>query len=130
MKDLVKLLETISDERHDGNGPVVYECLPTETFGVRDDSSLITGLVLEPLVVMGYDCLSESLSELGVDAQVEMPEGGLKEGSLYIPTVINVSRDWESGVVDDWDVGLVEVTDADEIARYRKLAREEAEHLS
>lgn len=31
-----------------------------------------------------------------------------KHGSLWKLSITNVSTDWESGVVDDWDVELVE----------------------
>ena len=32
-----------------------------------------------------------------------------KHNGLYSPRVTNITKDWESGIVDDWDVEMVEV---------------------
>ncbi len=46
-----------------------------------------------------FDCYKE---------QGVMWPSGLKEGELYHLTVVNVSTDWETGYVDDFDLEFVE----------------------
>jgi len=49
------------------------------------------------------ECLGEISLDWGITNIVEV-----EDGKLYTITVCNVQRDWESGMVDDWDLKLVE----------------------
>jgi hypothetical protein len=33
-----------------------------------------------------------------------------EHGHYYKPKIINETKDWETGIVDDWDIGFEEVT--------------------
>ena len=38
-------------------------------------------------------------------------EGGIEDGAIYTVDVINISRDYESGIVDSWDLIFRKVGD-------------------
>jgi len=59
----------------------------------------------------GYSVLDDQLENLGSEAIVHLPKDGLIEGRLYESRATNVSRDWETGYPDDWDVEIFEVTE-------------------
>ena len=37
------------------------------------------------------------------------PEEGIEHGKLYTIIVVNESRDWESGQIDEWDFEIIKV---------------------
>lgn len=52
----------------------------------------------------------DNLQELScVEGSIILPKYGIEHGKLYSVIVTNESRDWESGVVDDWDLEIIKV---------------------
>jgi len=45
---------------------------------------------------------------------LNFPEDGIENGKLYTIIVTNVGRDWESGLVDEWDFSIIEIKDKKE----------------
>ena len=39
----------------------------------------------------------------------------IEHGRLYSLTIVNQTRDFETGIIDDWDVEFVEINEIDEI---------------
>jgi hypothetical protein len=79
-----------------------------QAFGMNDQGVLIAGLRLELVYEAGYDALAEEFENAGMDAtlRIHLPPEGLIADRLYTPQVINEQRDWESGIVDEWDIEL------------------------
>ncbi len=85
-------------------------------FGVSDDNKLHTGLTLERIEQEGdngCDIIDEEISNIGAEANIILPDGGLIEGHIYEAVAVNIKRDWETSCVDDWDVQILDVTDSD-----------------
>jgi hypothetical protein len=53
--------------------------------------------------------MEDELYERANDGDVILPKGGIKQGALYRIEIANVSKDWESGIIDEWDLKIVEV---------------------
>lgn len=91
---------------------IVYKAIKTSEISTNN-GLLITGLTLIPITTNqdNYGILEEALDNLGVDAWeiIQLPELGLKEGNYYEAVATNISRDWESGHVDDYDIKIVEI---------------------
>lgn len=52
----------------------------------------------------------DNLQELSyTEGAIIFPKYGIENGKLYSVCVVNESRDWESGVVDSWDLEIMEV---------------------
>lgn len=49
-----------------------------------------------------YDSLQESLRDAAVDFD------RVQHGKYYTLAAVNIKRDWESGFIDAWDIGLEE----------------------
>ena len=49
----------------------------------------------------------DSLGEIDRDRGVAGMDK-VEHGKLYIIKLCNISTDWETGIMDDWDLGLVE----------------------
>lgn len=94
--------------------PYIYELQPTDEIGLSISPSggrVVTGYELVATQGVGYDLIYEEISNIGevcVESLI-VPEGGLKVGSKYKAIVVNESKDWETGLLDDWDVELVEL---------------------
>jgi hypothetical protein len=74
--------------------------------------------IISPLARMskGYRPFSEDVSNIGVQNAMESlvnlsecPDG------IYEVVICNESRDWESGIVDDYDLMLVEYKEAKDV---------------
>ncbi len=89
----------------------VYKAVKTNDFGLHEDGVLVTGLMLKRHSMDGYSVLDDQLETLGSEAIVHLPKDGLIEGRLYESRAVNLSHDWETGYVDDWEVGIFEVTE-------------------
>ncbi len=90
-----------------------YRCKRHTGFGIDDESQLVCGLTLE--IVEGtydIDMLANEIREAGADASLLFPAGGLKEGALYSARATNITCDWESGIIDGWDIEIYELGDA------------------
>lgn len=84
-------------------------------FGIGEDNQLYTGLTLaliDPDDFQGSDLIEEEINNVGAEAHIILPDGGLIEGHIYEGIVVNLQRDWESGIVEDWDVKLIDVTES------------------
>ena len=104
----------------------IYKAVRSEqVFGLSEDSTIVFGACLEPYLMTGHCVLAEILEGVGgclVDCTITMPEGGLIVGRFYKAIAINISHDWESGVVDDYEVGFEEVKLTDDIWELNKEA--------
>lgn len=81
----------------------------SQALGLNSEGDLIAGLRLELAFTEGYNLLNDHLDNLGDEAtsSIFLPNEGLIAGQLYTPAVTNISRDWESGVIDAWDIALI-----------------------
>jgi len=52
-----------------------------------------------------FDQMSDMIGSDGII----YPKYGIEEGKMYTIAVTNESRDWETGIVDNWDFKIVEV---------------------
>lgn len=94
-----------------------YRAERTEDWGMGINGGLIAGLTLNPLPEddpegldpkYPLDPLSDEIGEAHTEAPIHLPEGGLVEGRVYT-LVYEAYTDWETGIVDDYDVYLVPV---------------------
>lgn len=51
----------------------------------------------------------DELKEFAAHGSIDLTD--IKHGRIYTPKVTNISRDWETGIIDDWDIEFVEVKD-------------------
>lgn len=81
--------------------------------GLTSDQTLAFGFTLETVYRRGFDMLAEELAN-GWQGdcldRILLPEGGLILGKFYTAHAVNLSRDPETGQVEDWDTQLVEYT--------------------
>lgn len=86
--------------------------LDPQGLGLNSEGDLITGLRLDLVFTEGHNVLDQHLDDLGTEAtaSIYLPDGGLLPDQLYTPTVTNISRDWESGIIDQWDISLIPYT--------------------
>lgn len=87
--------------------PVIYRAVTDTTkVGLSAEGEVIAGIRLELVEADEYDCLADEIANIGADALIHLPEGGLIPGQLYEPRVTNLKRDLESGYIDEWDITL------------------------
>lgn len=101
---------------------VFYRCERAEgkNYGINDDGVIITGLALVPYLSTLFDYVEDDVSNLGSDASLIIPDE-VVEGVIYEAFMVNMSRDWESGHVEDWDIELKPVTDPAMLAEIEVL---------
>ncbi len=88
----------------------IYKAVATKTnYGVTAGNRLITGLELQPVEDCGYDLLTEELLNVGGEVIIHFPKEGIIEGAKYEVFAVNESRDWETGLVDDYELELRKV---------------------
>ncbi len=94
----------------------IYELFPTIKIGGSSYSegraSIIVGYELRATQGNGYDLIDEEISNIGVETAIEsliFPDEGLIYGKKYQARATNLSRDWESGQIDDYNIELFEV---------------------
>lgn len=56
----------------------------------------------------GYNLLLEECAYIGTDVVKRILNFNDVEDGIYEVVICNISRDWESGQIDDWDLELVE----------------------
>jgi len=78
----------------------------TSAFGFNDDGQLIVGLRLIPLDSEAHDVLADEYSNVGADMELIMPERPVVAGDVVKVQVCNLSKDWETGFVDSYDLRL------------------------
>ena len=69
----------------------------------------------KPYLIETFDPLQEEIDNMGIDFYIEFPEEGLIEGKYYKSIAINISTDWESGMADEWDIGIDETEITSEV---------------
>ena len=67
-----------------------------------------------------WDDLNERIDDWGKDLSWSDIEFGNTDQAMYQLKVTNISRDWESGYVDDWDIGFVEYKEEKECDQKKK----------
>lgn len=109
MTDLsLSMLLSDADELPDQGGRPLYAVERCNETGLTINHEIVTGLKLVPITNgCSYDPAADQIENLGQDASFALPTE-LSLDKVYEPRVVNVSRDWESGQVDDWDVMFVE----------------------
>ena len=58
--------------------------------------------------------ISDQLPDMIDSKSLIFPKGGIISGKLYSIRVINESRDYESGMIDDWDFEIFEIKDKED----------------
>lgn len=113
---------SLSLETKQAKNEVFYRCeRPTGAkFGISDDGVIISGLALVHYASTDFDFVGEDISNLGAEASFIIPET-LIEGGVYRANMTNLSRDWETGHVEDWSVEFDLVTDPAELERIETL---------
>lgn len=53
----------------------------------------------------------EEISNCGADGVYILPPEGLKKNSFYSSKCVNEMNDWETGIIDVWDVEIYKVMD-------------------
>ena len=91
-------------------GAIYRAEIDTASVGITGDLGVVSGIRLRLIYQDGYDCLADELQNLGVDAVINLPDGGLTPGQLYTPCVTNEARDWETGCIDSWDITIYPFT--------------------
>lgn len=101
---------------------VFYRCeRPTgANFGMSDNNQIISGLALVPYCDTQFDFVAEDVMNVGAEASFLIPDT-LIDGGVYRATMTNISRDWETGHVEDWSVQFDLVTDPVELERIEAL---------
>lgn len=89
-----------------------YRCRVNKYATWTSVGSKITFRLLKKRSCPGCDRCDSLLDDLRERLSPHFSDSGVfpddpKDGEVYRLTVTSVSRDWESGVVDDWDLGLV-----------------------
>lgn len=116
IKSLEELLVPLENAQKALPNPL-YRAQRAQTgFGIGEDNQLYTGLTLalvDPENFQGCDLIEEEINNVGAEAHIILPEHGLVEGHIYEGIVVNLQTDWETGIVDDWDVKLIDVTESD-----------------
>ena len=115
-------LYSLSTETKKPKNEVFYRCERPSgaNFGISDDGVIISGLALVHYVSTEFDFVDEDVSNLGAEASFIISEA-LVEGGVYRATMTNLSRDWETGHVEDWSVQFDLVTDPAELERIETL---------
>lgn len=124
MSDLLKMAELTKAEQPKNR--VFYRCEKPETpmFGLSEDSVIVTGLILAHYYTVAYDFVDAEIESVGAEATIIVPDD-LEEGAIYEAMIVNEQRDWESGHIDDYDIGFSRVTDTDELAWIEAMREEE-----
>jgi hypothetical protein len=101
----------------------IYKAVPSGPFwGQGDGIAFVTGVTLERVSPApdyekeGWDPIFDEIAEYGEDAQIVIPEEGLVLGALY-KAVTKSYRDWESGIIDDWETFLYRVTEDESVVK-------------
>lgn len=86
-----------------------YTAVPHQGFfGVDENQKIVVGMTLQASIE-GFDILGEEITNIGSDAHIILPGNGIELGKRYSVTVVNETRDWETGHVEDYDLKLTEV---------------------
>lgn len=117
MISVSKMLQILPLEQVDLPPRVLYHVVPTTSVGLTVNNEIVTGLKIEAFTEGGFSPAEEHISNLGNDADFIIP-ADLKVGDILESICTNLSRDWESGMVDDWDVEFVRTTIRDEDLDY------------
>ena len=109
----IKLEDVFKDSCVTAAAYPLYRAEKSEFHGLlRETTGIVVGLTLVPIAPKEpedlYDILHEELDNTGGDIAILLPGEGLKLGGIYEVKVINVSKDWETGFVDDYDLKIVE----------------------
>ncbi len=62
----------------------IFKAVKADNYGINVDNQAVFGLTLVPVADnYGYNPLSESINDTGIDADITYPEEGLIEGEEY-----------------------------------------------
>ena len=104
----------VEREPRPNSRPLYRAVICNDFWGVGDGVDFITGITLERITEEPeWDIIYDEIAEIGNEAPIYLPEGGLVVGQVY-EAVVTPYRDWETGIVDDYDIHLVLVENYDE----------------
>jgi hypothetical protein len=89
---------------------VLYKVTGRENCRLDEDGNILYGVKLEQISLDGpYNVAHENIVEAGdySSTYFELPTALINVGDIFTPSATNFSSDWESGIVDSWDVKFV-----------------------
>lgn len=102
---------SLNEEPETDNIEYIYTLVQSEQFGMSINGNIIAGYELVSIQGSGYDLISEEINNIGetINETLIIPKEGLIVGKNYRAITTNMSTDWETGVIDDYDIELIEV---------------------
>jgi hypothetical protein len=88
------------------NTRYLYRAIKSDDYGIGGDSNVIYGMTLQ-FLDGDYNPIDEDLSNAGHDAVIEFPPDGLEENQIYEVIYTNISTDYETGIIDGWDLKVI-----------------------
>lgn len=102
---------TLSDDEPQWR--VLYKAVPSTKNAITEDGEIVVGLVMECISEPGphdiVDDMKQNLSNYSFIFQLK-DDPVIKAGDIFVPRITNRSTDWESGIIDDWDVAFAQTT--------------------
>jgi len=89
-------------------GRVIYRAVCDTGYGLSENNEIYVGLKLEAHIIEGHDPLKDQIDSIGSEGIIHFDKP-LEEGKFYTPVVVNISRDWETGYIDDWEISIREI---------------------
>ena len=83
-----------------------YKSEATTDYGLNDKNEIIVGFKLVPIESASFDLVHETLVDIGAEAILIIPPIK-KEGMVFTPCVVNERKDYELGIVDDYDIKFI-----------------------
>lgn len=88
--------------------PIYFATKHTE-YGIDINNYFVAGVTLAPVdPYFEFDPIHEELGAIGAEAAIFLPAGGLQAGKFYEAVYRNESRDWETGIINDYEIHLQE----------------------
>ncbi len=87
----------------------IYEVMSAPgIFALTGDHQVVFGMRLECVYRRGFDVLQDDISQAGADAVIGLlaPETPMGLGDRYSVHAVNITRDFETNIIDGWDIQL------------------------
>lgn len=99
---------------------VLYQAVlnhPKQSYDIDKNGNLIIlgteTITLVPYHVDGFDFLEEDILQAGSDVSIILPKDEIVAGEILEAIIVNEMTDWETGIIDSWDIELVPCTHQD-----------------
>lgn len=103
--------DDVGHERYEGEIRLpTYVCERAKSFGT-DGNGIVVGFTLTPIDDnWEVDPINDEIDNMGSDAGIILPAEPFVEGGHYKVRYVNITRDWETGIVDGWDIEVYQLT--------------------